>query len=388
LQVLLLISTGALADHGARRKLFLLIPVLVGTVAYGLMPAAVRPSLVVLAGVLVVIGKACFGTSYAFYQACIPTLVRLHPDVLAAKTRETDPAKIMQVIERTGSSISGHGIAIGYVACAALLGIGMAMIHMLQDVVYALQISCSLAAFCWLIAILTANRLMPVRPGPPLPAGEHRLLYSWKQLFRALYRLRKYAHIFNCLISWFIFACSARSVNYSLVLFKKPTSDEEFRQLFLVLLTVPLAAVIGTYFWLLVKRITGLTTGKILMLIYVCHTVLPIYKLIDLAISAGMPRSSWLWVMLPYHGFMFGAIRSFSRVMFSDMLPIGMECEFFGLYEVVNEFAAWIGPMIAFVLYGYSEVVRYAIIILIIILLLPVLLTWRAEVNRARREAQ
>jgi MFS transporter, UMF1 family len=77
--------------------------------------------------------------------------------------------------------------------------------------------------------------------------------------------------------------------------------------------------------------------------------ILPIYAVIGLndSISWGLKSTGEIFVFGGFFGLMIGSVQSFSRSLFSCMIPSGFECVFFGLYEVTDKGSSWIAPLIA-----------------------------------------
>ena len=77
--------------------------------------------------------------------------------------------------------------------------------------------------------------------------------------------------------------------------------------------------------------------------------LLPIYAIIGLndSISWGLKSTGEIFVFGGFYGLMIGSVQTFSRSLFSCMIPSGFECVFFGLYEVTDKGSSWIAPLIA-----------------------------------------
>ena len=77
--------------------------------------------------------------------------------------------------------------------------------------------------------------------------------------------------------------------------------------------------------------------------------ILPVYASVGISdsISWGMKSTGEIFIFGGIYGLMIGAVQSFSRSLFSSMIPAGFECTFFGLYEVTDKGSSWIAPLIA-----------------------------------------
>ena len=77
--------------------------------------------------------------------------------------------------------------------------------------------------------------------------------------------------------------------------------------------------------------------------------ILPIYAVIGMSdsISWGLKSAGEIFIFGGIFGLNVGSIQSFSRSLFSSMIPSGYECTFFGLYEVTDKGSSWLAPLIA-----------------------------------------
>jgi UMF1 family MFS transporter len=57
------------------------------------------------------------------------------------------------------------------------------------------------------------------------------------------------------------------------------------------------------------------------MFVVFMQIMLPLYGILGLFASAGLVHQWELWPVAIYHGIMLGAMQSFSRVLFAEMLP-------------------------------------------------------------------
>lgn len=57
-----------------------------------------------------------------------------------------------------------------------------------------------------------------------------------------------------------------------------------------------------------------------------------------------------LYMLIFFYGFVLGAIQSYTRTCFTDIVPPGQESEFFGIFEISDKGSSWLGPTICGVL--------------------------------------
>jgi UMF1 family MFS transporter len=81
-----------------------------------------------------------------------------------------------------------------------------------------------------------------------------------------------------------------------------------------------------------------------------------------------------------------GGSQALSRSLFSQMIPVGHEATFFGLYEITERGTSWIGPLMFGLVVGATGSYREAILSLIV-LLVGIAVLFCTNTERAIRDA-
>ena len=95
-----------------------------------------------------------------------------------------------------------------------------------------------------------------------------------------------------------------------------------------------------------------------------------------------------MYVFGVYYGFILGALQSFSRVVFADLIPPGMETEFFALYEVTDKGSSWVGPVLVGLCGDVLGDVRWGFVVLAVMVGVSVPMVWMVNVEKGKREAK
>jgi UMF1 family MFS transporter len=388
LQAFLFISLSALADYGRLRKYFLVLFASLGsTVSMGYFYFSGAWT---IAWVTLVSG-VCFGTSFVFYYAFLPGLTRYHPSRLAALDlaggRETAEV-VIKAEERVGNGISSRGMAYGYAAGVGMLVIMTLLVTTMGQTVASMQISCGLAGLWWMLFTYVTSVNLKARPGPTLPYGENYVTFSWKQIFGTLMSVRSLSQTFRYLLAWFFLSDSLTTLVTVSVLYGKAELGMRDAELALAALLTPLAAFVGIYFWLYVQRSLRLTTRQTLLCICSMYVLLPIYGMLGFILPFGLKQKWEVWLVSIYHGMLLGAVQSYSRVLYSELLPAGYESQFYGLYSITDKGSAWIGPMVTAILADYTHNLRWGFAFLVVSMSVPVWLIAGVQVERGKREAK
>ncbi|KAK9719215.1 Autophagy protein 22 [Basidiobolus ranarum] len=321
-QAVVFISCGAIADHGNWRKVLLLFFAVLGSLSGIAMLAAYKPQLYWVVALTSSVATICFGASYLFYAAYIPTLTRYHPEVVQMRLNGT-PTEYLETSESVANSISGKGMAWGYFAGVLVLILGAVIVYFSGSSVFSMQIACAFSSVWWLVFSYATLKWLKPRPGPPLPEGERYIFYSWKKVFRTLCHIPKLGQIFLFLLSWFFVSDAINTITSVSILFAKTTLGLGYVELLIAGVIVPLCAGIGNMVWLFIQRKLHLSTKRMIVIIISLYILLPIYGLIGFVAPFGIKYKFEAWIICVWIGLLLGAVQSYCRGLFSELIPKG-----------------------------------------------------------------
>ena len=86
-------------------------------------------------------------------------------------------------------------------------------------------------------------------------------------------------------------------------------------------------------------------------------------------------------------GFVLGGTQALSRSLFSQLIPVGNEAEYFGFYEISDRGTSWLGPFLFALTYQLTDSYRYAIFSLVFFFVVGGFLLARLDLRRAIVEA-
>ncbi|CAO3565866.1 unnamed protein product [Mortierella alpina] len=391
LQAFVFISMGALADHGTRRKTFLLTFAYIGSIATILFAAIRTSSLYWFAGVLVIISNVAFGASWVLYYAFIPTLARDHPEVAESKKNVRKGMESWSdyqfIKDKVSNSLSSHSMAIGYGTGVVLLIIAAGIALVMDQTAYSLQLGMALAGLWWFLLSFFTMKYMPAQPGVPLASNANLFLYSWRRLGKTLYQAKSLKETFKYLVSWFILSDGSSTIISLAIFMGKKKFLLNNTQLMIGAIMVPLSALIGTYLWLFIQRQLQLTSKQALLAISVAFAIVPIYVLIGFSGVFGLVYQIEIWPTLVYFGLMLGAFQSFSRVMYAALIPKGKESEFFSLYGITDKSSSWLGPLITGAIIENNDT-RWGFVFPLCMMVLPLFLIAWVDMEKGIQDAE
>ncbi|GJJ74853.1 MFS transporter, UMF1 family [Entomortierella parvispora] len=391
LQAFVFISMGALADHGTRRKTFLLTFSFIGSIATILFAAIRSNSLYWLAGVLVIISNVAFGASWVLYYAFIPTLARDHADVVDVRRNVNKGletwADYQFIKDKISNTLSSHSMAVGYGAGVTLLIIAAGIALAMGQSTYSMQIGMALTGLWWFCVSFITMKYMPAQPGTPLSGNVNLFFYSWIRLGKTLREAKSLKETFKYLISWFIVSDGSSTIISLAIFMGKKKFLLNNTELMIGAILVPFSALIGTYMWLFIQRKLQLTSQNTLLAISFFFALVPVYVLIGFSGVFGLVYRVEIWPLLIYFGLMLGASQSFSRVLYACLLPKGKESEFFSLYGITDKSSSWLGPLITGAIIEYNDT-RWGFVFPMVMMVIPIFIIWWVDVEKGIKDAE
>ncbi|CAI2184931.1 1516_t:CDS:2 [Funneliformis geosporum] len=384
IQCLVYIGVGSLADHGENQKKLLLLFSYMGAISVIAFLSVVNSSLYWLAGLLTIISNVCFGAGFVFYLAYIPTFTRVHPRVVEAKDSGISIQDLSRIEEEVANRLSSHSMAIGYASGVMLLIIAVVISYLMNGTTYSLQMGTALAGAWWLILLTFPLICLQKRKGPPLPNGENFLFYSFKRVGKTLRSTRQLFQTIKFLISWFILSDGFNTIGSVAILFGKKTLKIGNTELLIAAVIIPVSAFVGVYTFLFIQQKLELTTKTMILILATLHSIIPIYGLLGFVSPIGFKYTIEIYIFAVYFGFMLGALQSYCRVLFGNMIPKGHENEFFGLYEITDKGSSWIGPLVTGFIGDITHDLRYCFWFLLVMMIIPLFLIYTVDVEQER----
>lgn len=152
--------------------------------------------------------------------------------------------------------------------------------------------------------------------------------------------------LFRYLLSYILFSDAHSTIGSTAIIFGKTELGMTSNELILIAMIVPLSAAIGNYFYLYYQRAFKKSTLHMNTLLIILISFIPFYGLIGVySDSIGLHSKTEMYLIGVFYGFHIGAVQSFSRVLYSELIPSGLESEFFSLYEITDKGTSWLGPL-------------------------------------------
>jgi MFS transporter, UMF1 family len=364
--VVFLPALGAIADYTKLKKVLMAVFCYAGVLAGALLFFVVESY--VACSVLFILSNMCFAASNVFYNAFLI-------DITTEDQRD---------------KVSSYGYGLGYLsgflvlvldllflANAAALGI---------ETGTAVRISFLAASLWWgLFAVITFLLVRTRAVAKEISGRASIVRIGFAELWQTIRELRRLRHTMRFLIAYLFYNDGIQTVilqssvfiSYELFTSKGLPGDNSF--LLIIFGVAQISAFAGALIFERIARVFGAKRTIILSLAIWCGIVMYAYGF--------FATSTQAYVLGASIGMVLGAAQALSRSLYSQMIPVGRESGFFGLYEISEKGTSWMGQLMFTIIVGATGSFRQAILGLIVFFIVGTVILLLTDTTRAIHEA-
>jgi UMF1 family MFS transporter len=246
---------------------------------------------------------------------------------------------------------------------------------------------CFLAASLWwgAFALITFYLLKTREAEKSIPSNKNIVSIGFHELWQTLKELRRLKFTMLFLIAYLFYNDGIQTVilqssvfiSYELFTAKGVETDNAF--LLIIFAIAQISAAAGAFLFERIARFIGAKRTIILSLLIWCVIVIYAYAFFENKIQA--------YVMGAAIGMVLGSAQALSRSLYSQMIPVGRESSFFGLYEISEKGTSWMGQLMFTIVVGATGSFRQAILGLIVFFVIGSVILLFTDTTRAIHEA-
>mmetsp|Transcript_13698 Transcript_13698/g.27291 ORF Transcript_13698/g.27291 Transcript_13698/m.27291 type:complete len:955 (+) Transcript_13698:71-2935(+) len=354
-------------------------------------------------GVVFILTNLLFGASVVMYNAYLPFLTKCHPSfqekmILFKEQKAGGAMKIGKALKDLllhyadlQDSISATGFLYGYVSGTIVVLITF-VVMMMEPSMFGLRLSVFLTGLWWLVFSLPMIPYLEKRPGPPLPNASMTFYasFSFKRLLASMRCLPHIPETMRFTIAYFLYSDAYSTIASVGVLFAVEEMDMTLTEVSMLAIISPLCASIGILIFRWVQVHNDFSNKQMIQILLTILAVMVFYGVLGFFLPFGVKIKAELYGLIIVYGLVLGAIQSYTRTAYCDLVPPGQESEFFGIYEISDKGSSWMGPLICAVLYELTGSMRYAFWYLLFMCLvglyLVTLTDWQEGSDACRRK--
>ncbi len=356
--VLLSPILGSIADKIGRKKQFLRFFTYVGVIA-SLLMATIGPGEWKWAIFLVIIGTLAFACSTIFYDAFLPEIA----------------------VEKDRDMVSSRGYALGYVGSGILLAAQLLLIQKPDwfglTTLAATQISFVTVGIWWFLFSLPMFKHVKETQTRSSESILSLSKSSIRQVLQTIRELPRYPQLLRFLIAFWFFNDGINTIIKMATIYGREigigTSD--------LILALLITQFVGIPCTLIFGKFAGRFGSKQILI-----STLIIY-LIIVMLGYGMTNAFHFYALAILVGMVQGGSQALARSIYSQLVPIGRNAEFFGFYGLSGKFSAIFGPFV----FGFAGQLtgssRFGILSLAIFFIIGIVLLWGMDIRKGRQQA-
>lgn len=332
---------GAIADHNALKKKFLLVFCYLGVLSTSLL-FLVSGGDVWLAIIFYVVSSMTLEWSLVFYNGFLPEIASR---------------------ERMGR-ISGLGWAVGYVGGVLCLIVNLAIIERpgwfglpIVDNIPVRSTFLVVALWWGLFSIPTFLWLPERACARPLSSGAGYVKTGLRNLLTTLRKINQYRELGKFLIAFLIYNDGVQTVIVMAAVFGAQVLEMSQKELILCFILIHMVAFVGSLVFGYLSDKRAIKTSLHICLLIWTGVVLYVVVIDQI----------WeFWVLGTIVGFALGGIQACSRALLAQFTPSENSAEFFGFFATSGKFAAILGPVLFAVLTDLTGTPRFGIVSIVI----------------------
>jgi MFS transporter, UMF1 family len=364
--VIFLPLLGAIADYTHLKKSMMAAFCYAGVLASGLLFFVTESY--VACGVLLIISTMCFAAANVFYNAYLI-------DIASEDQRD---------------KVSSWGYGLGYLSGFLMLVLNLLFISNAEALGFttaeAVRICFLAAALWWGVFAAGSFYLLKTRaPAKSVPVGSNVVTIGFSELWQTLKELRRLRFTALFLVAYLFYNDGIQTVilqssvfiSYELFTSKGLAVDNAL--LIVIFCIAQISAFAGALIFERIARSLGAKRTILLSLVIWCGIVIYAYALFESRTQA--------YVMGSLIGMVLGAAQALSRSVYSQMIPVGRESSFFGLYEISEKGTSWMGQLLFTIIVGATGSFRHAILGLIVFFVVGSVILLFTDTDRAIHEA-
>lgn len=349
LQVFFLPLIGSIVDKHQNKKLLLGIFAYLGATSTILLYFLTGNNFL-FGSALLLIGNLSFGASIVVYNSFLNDIS--HKD-------ERD-------------KVSSIGWAFGYLGAAIVLIFNLFLYSNSEKFGLseglAVRISLLSAGVWWALFTIIPLILLKDRKNES-DSNKIKLSHSFKQLFLTIKEISKHPKAFYFLIAFLIYNDGVQAVITFAAVFGKEELGLQQSTLITAILIVQIVAFFGALLFNYIAKITNTTKAILISLVIWIFSLIYSYQFLF--------TENQFFMLATTIAIVLGGTQALSRSLFSRLIPIGKEAEYFGLYEISDKGTSWMGTLVFSLSLQFTHNYRIANLSLIIFFIIGFILLLR-----------
>ncbi|KAI8922892.1 autophagy-related protein 22-like protein [Entophlyctis helioformis] len=345
-----------------------------GAVSCMAMPIAHTPELYWLASMLVILITVLQAVSYIFLDGYLPLLARNdpmvinHPESRFGGSKDPNYNGPVQTYDERAASIQTYSNVASFATGFGAIFIGAATLFVTNSNVLFMEFLITACGVYWLALGIFSWARLQSRPGPPIPSGQNYLVFSIKEIGITLSKFRELPNTFKYILAFFFYGDGMSTLAQISILFSSDKLGMQGAETLFVALMFPVTSLIGNVVLLKVQSKFHVSSKSMVIFCVYVAMIIPLYAALGFFnLPFGLVKKWEAYAAIGWYGFAYGAVTTFGKVMFTELIPKGSESRFFGLAALADRGSSWIGSILVGAVSAATKDIRYGMVSILVL---------------------
>ncbi|WWD06855.1 hypothetical protein V865_004952 [Kwoniella europaea PYCC6329] len=296
------------------------------------------------------------------------------------------------LLSLTISRLSSAGTALGFLSGVSALALLLIPVILLKGSTFSLRLAIALSGIWW--AVFTIPSWLGLPSGTKEDANrteKKSFKEAWKRIGSLIRpkEIRSLPNLYLFLFAWIFLSDGFHTITYTSILFCKSVLSFSPSEIILIGILVQFAAITSSITVPKLQHRLTKTNFKILFMAVLAGGLIPIYACVGLMLGLRvLSTKGEMYVLATWFGLVFGPFLSYSRAVYTELIPPGHESTFFSLFAFTDKSASFVGPAVLGLIADLTGNLRYGFIFLLIMLTVPIPVLLRVSVRKGKEDAQ
>ncbi|KAA1074351.1 Autophagy protein 22 [Puccinia graminis f. sp. tritici] len=397
----IIVSMSSPADDAKMRKVLLIILAGFGSLT-GSMFFFLESSSPIwpIAGLLSLVSNVCLGASAVCLNSLLSGISKEKASKIWRKEGNNEHAtdrEYKALASQCTSQISARGVAYGFGSgIVALVLCLIFVIHRKGDL-DSLRWAIGGSAVCWGLLTIPTGLWIPPTSSFSFRgdfSNPFRPIKSCKEMLRMLKGFRNLSQTIKFLMAWALLSNSYSTMTSTAILYAKTYLKMESTKLIIIGIITPLMGIMGALMFSLVQSHLHCFSGvdsnlKILKSVVIPTCAIPLYISTSVVFGSNALSSERdMYLVAGFFGLFYGAFQSYSRAVFTELLPPGQEARWNSLFSLTAKASSCSGPLVVGIITEITHDMRYGFVFILILFVGALLVLQTINMEAGRLDAE
>ncbi|KAK6906127.1 hypothetical protein I203_100111 [Kwoniella mangroviensis CBS 8507] len=295
------------------------------------------------------------------------------------------------LLSLTISRLSSVGTALGFLSGVSALALLLIPVILLKESTFSLRLAIALSGIWW--AVFTIPSWLGLPSGTKEDANrteKKSFKDAWKRIGNLIRpkEIRSLPNLYLFLFAWIFLSDGFHTITYTSILFCKSVLSFSPSEIIFIGILVQFSAITSSITVPKLQHRLTKTNFNILFMAVLAGGLIPIYACVGLMLGLRvLSTKGEMYVLATWFGLVFGLFLSYSRAVYTELIPPGHESTFFSLFAFTDKSASFVGPAVVGLIADLTGNLRYGFIFLLIMLTVPIPVLLRVSVRRGKEDA-